>query len=136
VVSLETYVPEQTAKFPGVEKFLEKYQSRAAQAGVDPLGFYLPPFAYAMMQVVEQAVRQVGSTDQAKIAEAMHKGNFDTVVGKVSFAKSGEWSQHRVMYVQYGNITGNSVDEWRKPGKMTVLSPKDFITGKPQEPFK
>jgi len=136
VVSLETYVPEQTAKFPGVEKFLEKYQARAAQAGVDPLGFYLPPFAYAMMQVVEQAVRQVGSTDQAKIAETMHKGTFDTVVGKVSFAKSGEWSQHRVMYVQYGNITGNSVDEWRKPGKMTVLSPKDFITGKPQEPFK
>lgn len=135
VVSLETYVPEQNAKFPGVDKFLEKYQSRAAQAGVDPLGFYLPPFAYAMMQVVEQAVRQVGSLDQGKIAETMHKGSFDTVVGKVGFYKNGEWNQDRLMYVQYGNITGNSVDEWRKPGKMTVLSPKDFVTGKVVEPF-
>ncbi len=135
VVSLETYAPEQTAKFPGVEQFLEKYQARAPAAGVDPLGFYLPPFAYAMMQVVEQAVRQVGSLDQGKIAEAMHKGSFDTVVGKVSFYKNGEWAQERLMYVQYENIKGNDVDEWRKPGKMTVLAPKDFVTGKLQEPF-
>jgi branched-chain amino acid transport system substrate-binding protein len=136
VVSLETYALEQTAKFPGVDKFLEKYQARAGAAGVDPLGFYLPPFAYAMMQVVEAAVKQVGKIDQAAIAETMHKGTFDTVVGKVSFGKNGEWSQHRVMYVQYGGITGNSVDEWRKPGKMTVLSPKDFVTGKLKTPWQ
>jgi len=136
VVSLETYALEQTAKFPGVDKFLEKYQARAGAAGVDPLGFYLPPFAYAMMQVVEAAVKQVGKIDQGAIAEAMHKGTFDTVVGKVSFGKNGEWSQHRVMYVQYGGITGNAVDEWRKPGKMTVLSPKDFVTGKVKAPWQ
>ena len=135
VVSLETYAPEQAGKFPGVEKFLEKYQARADKEGVDPLGNYLPPFAYAMMQVVEQAVKQVGSLDQAKIAETMHKSSFDTVVGKVAFGKNGEWTQHRLMYVQYGNITSNAVDEWRKPGKMTVLSPKDYVTGKLREPF-
>jgi branched-chain amino acid transport system substrate-binding protein len=88
------------------------------------------------MQVVEAAVKQVGKIDQAAIAETMHKGTFDTVVGKVSFGKNGEWSQHRVMYVQYGGITGNSVDEWRKPGKMTVLSPKDFVTGKLKTPWQ
>ena len=135
VVSLETYAPEQAGKFPGVEKFLEKYQARADKEGVDPLGNYLPPFAYAMMQVLEQAVKQVGSLDQAKIAETMHKSSFDTVVGKVAFGKNGEWTQHRLMYVQYGNITSNAVDEWRKPGKMTVLSPKDYVTGKLREPF-
>ena len=135
VVSLETYAPEQAGKFPGVEKFLEKYQARAGKEGVDPLGNYLPPFAYAMMQVLEQAVKQVGSLDQAKIAETMHKSSFDTVVGKVAFGKNGEWTQHRLMYVQYGNITSNAVDEWRKPGKMTVLSPKDYVTGKLREPF-
>ena len=42
--------------FPGIEDFLKKYQSRAKDAGVDPLGFYQPPFAYAAMQVLEQAV--------------------------------------------------------------------------------
>ena len=136
VVSLETYAPEQNAKFPGVDKFLEKYQARAATAGVDPLGFYLPPFAFAMMQVVEQAVKQVGSLDQAKIADTMHKATFDTVVGKVAFGKNGEWTQHRLMYVQYNGITGNTVDEWRKPGKMTVLSPKDFVTGKLRSPYQ
>jgi branched-chain amino acid transport system substrate-binding protein len=136
VVSLETYALERTEKFPGVDKFLEKYQARAGAAGVDPLGFYLPPFAYAMMQVVEQAVTQVKSLDQGKIAEAMHKGNFDTVVGKVGFGKNGEWNETRLLYVQYGGITGNGVDEWRKPGKMTVLSPKDYVTGKLKEPWQ
>jgi branched-chain amino acid transport system substrate-binding protein len=136
VVSLETYALERTDKFPGVDKFLEKYQARAGAAGVDPLGFYLPPFAYAMMQVVEAAVKKVGKIDQAAIADTMHKDTFDTVVGKVAFSKNGEWSQHRVMYVQYGGITGNSVDEWRKPGKMTVLSPKDYVTGKVKAPWQ
>lgn len=136
VVSLETYALEATSKFPGVEKFLEKYQARAGSAGVDPLGFYLPPYAYAMMQVIEQAVKTVGKIDQAAIADNMHKGTFDTVVGKVNFYKSGEWAQHRLMYVQYNNITGNDVEEWRKPGKMTVLSPKDYVTGKVKEPYQ
>ncbi|MDB5803284.1 MAG: branched-chain amino acid transporter substrate-binding protein [Betaproteobacteria bacterium] len=136
VVSLETYAPEANAKFPGLDKFLEKYQARAAQAGVDPLGFYLPPYAYAMMQVIDQTVTKNKSIDQAKMAETMHKDTFDTVVGKVQFGKNGEWTQGRLLYVQYNGITSNSVDEWRKPGRMTVLSPKDYSNGKLREPYQ
>ena len=37
--------------------FVKKYQTRSAAAGVDLLGYYMPPFGYALMQVVEQAVK-------------------------------------------------------------------------------
>jgi branched-chain amino acid transport system substrate-binding protein len=51
VVDYDLWVPEPTMKFPGVDGFLQKYQARAEKAGVDPLGFFLPPFAYAEMQI-------------------------------------------------------------------------------------
>jgi len=36
---------------------------RAPAAGVDPLGYYLPPYSYAEMQILAQAVNAVGSLD-------------------------------------------------------------------------
>ena len=46
-------------------EFLKKYQARSAAAGVDLLGYYLPPFGYALMQVIKQAVKGAGGTDDA-----------------------------------------------------------------------
>src|SRR5579864_7947716 len=69
IVAYDVYVPEPTMKFPGIEAFIQHYRQKAAAEGVDPLGFYLPPFAYAEMQILGQAITDVGSLDQAKIAE-------------------------------------------------------------------
>ncbi len=129
VVNFEAYAPDVSKKFPFLEKFLEKYQARAAKEGVDPLGYYLPPYAYAMMQVVEQAVTATKSLDQARLAQYMHKAEFDTYVGKVKFAPNGEWSVPRMLTVQYQNIAGNDLEQWKKPGLVTVLFPKDYQTG-------
>ena len=51
------------AEYPGIMEFIKIYRSRAAAAGVDPLGVFLPPFAYARMQVLEQAVTGAGTLD-------------------------------------------------------------------------
>jgi len=32
---------------------LKTYQSRAPQEGVDPLGYYMAPWAYAQLQVMQ-----------------------------------------------------------------------------------
>src|SRR5256885_188028 len=81
VVAWEVYAPEPTIKFPGVEEFLARYQPLAAAQQLDPLGFFLPPYAYAMMQIVGEAVQRVGKIDQSKIAEDIHSHEFTTVVG-------------------------------------------------------
>jgi branched-chain amino acid transport system substrate-binding protein len=123
-------------KFPFLDKFIAKYQERAVKEGVDPLGFYLPPYAYAMMQVLDQAITATKGLDQAKLADYIHKTTFDTYVGKVSFAQNGEWAQPRVMMVQYHGISGNSVDQWKKPGALTVLEPSEYKTGGLKAPFQ
>ena len=135
VVNYETYVPELTGRFPVIDAFLGKYQSRAVKEGVDPLGFYLPPFAYAMMEVLEKAMVATKGLDQAKLAEYIHANTFDTVVGEVSFGKNGEWARGRMLAVQYHGIAGNDLTQWRNPGHVWVLAPKDFATGTVKAPF-
>jgi branched-chain amino acid transport system substrate-binding protein len=103
---------------------------------VDPLGFYLPPFAYAMMEVLEQAIKGVGSLDQAKIADYIHKNEFDTYVGKVRFGKNGEWAQPRMLAVQYKGITGNDLAQWKQAGHVTVLAPAAYKTGEVTTPYQ
>ena len=136
VVNYELYAPELTGKFPFLDEFLKKYQARAAKEGVDPLGYYLPPYAYAMMQVLDQAITATKGLDNAKLAEYMHAHTFDTFVGKVGFAKNGEWAEPRVMMVQFGGIKGNGIDQWKQPGVVTVLDPGPYKTGAVRAPFQ
>ena len=136
VVNYESYAPDVAAKFPSIEPFLEKYQERAKKEGVDPLGYYLPPFAYAMMQVLEQAIKATGSLDQQKLADYIHRADFITYVGRVRFGKNGEWAHPRMLAVQYHGITGNELDQWRKAGHVTVLAPAEFKTGTVAVPFQ
>ena len=80
---------------------MKEYQARAEKAGVDPLGYYLPPYAYAMIQVLGQAVEATKSLDQQKIADYIRAHEFNTIVGKVKFGKNGEWATGRTLMVQY-----------------------------------
>jgi branched-chain amino acid transport system substrate-binding protein len=136
MVNYESYTPEVASKYPFLEQFLAKYQGRAVKEGVDPLGFYLPPYAYAMMQVLEQAIKATGSLDQGQLAEYMHKYEFDTFVGKVRFAKNGEWSMPRMLTVQYHSVVGNDLEQWMKPGRVTVLYPAAYKTGDVKTPYQ
>jgi len=45
------------------------YQSRAERTGADPLGYYVAPLAYAQLQVLERAIRTVGSTEDAALSD-------------------------------------------------------------------
>ena len=129
IVAYDVYEPEPTMKFPGVEEFVKRYQERAPKEGVDPLGYYLPPFAYSEMQVLAEAVTQVGSLDQGKIADYIHKTTFHTIVGDVTFAPNGEWAKSRVLFVQYRDIKDNDVEQFRQGGKTPILYPPEYKTG-------
>ena len=135
VVSYDLYVPEPTMKFPGIEQFLTRYRERAEAAGVDPLGLYIPPFAYAEMQILGQAIKAVGSLDEGKLADYIHKNTFQTVVGDISFAPNGEWASPRLLLVQYRGIEGNELEQFKQPGKQVVVYPPRFKSGDLVTPF-
>jgi branched-chain amino acid transport system substrate-binding protein len=136
VVSFEAYVPELAADFPQIKDFLAKYQVRAAAEKIDPLGFYLPPFAYAAMQILEKAVSEVRSLDQARLATFIHTMAFDTAIGKVKFDKNGEWEVGRIFYVQYRNVSPSDLDQWKKPGHAVVVWPPEVKSGDLVYPYR
>jgi branched-chain amino acid transport system substrate-binding protein len=135
IVAYDVYAPEPTMKFPGIDEFLKRYQARAPAAGVDPLGHFLPPYAYAEMQILAQAVNAVGSLDQAKISAYIHATKFSTIVGDVKFADNGEWETSRALFVQYQNIVGNDIDQFRQAGKTVILFPPAYRSGKFMYPY-
>ena len=129
VVNYELWVPSPKMKFPGIDEFLQKYQPRAKEKGVDPLGYYQPPFAYAAMQVLEQAIKATGSVDDAKLSDYMHKNKFSTIVGEFSFDRRGEWSTQRVLMVQFQNVKGSGLDQYAKEGTVAVVFPSEYKDG-------
>jgi branched-chain amino acid transport system substrate-binding protein len=135
IVAYDVYAPEPTMKFPGIDEFLKRYQARAPAAGVDPLGHFLPPYAYAEMQILAQAVAAVGGLDQSKIAAYIHATKFSTIVGEVKFADTGEWETSRALFVQYQNIVGNDIDQFRQAGKTVILFPPAYRSGKFMYPY-
>jgi branched-chain amino acid transport system substrate-binding protein len=56
IVNYETWLPVKSMDFPGAMELLKKYQERAPAAGTDPLGYYMPVWAYADLQVLGQAI--------------------------------------------------------------------------------
>src|SRR5258708_12515257 len=78
IVCYELYVREPTMHFPGIDTFLTKYQARAASAGVDALGYYTPPFTYAALDILRQAVQETGGLDPHKLPPPLHQPTFHT----------------------------------------------------------
>ncbi len=125
------WVPDPKLMFPGIEAFLAQYQARAAASGDDPLGYYAPPYAYARMQVIGQAIEATGSLDADKLAAYLHDNVLHTIVGDLRFGADGEWSKSGVLFVQYQGIAGNGLDQFRKPGTYVVLAPEEFKSKAP-----
>ena len=136
LVNYDFWVPAKTLKFPGIEEFLKKYQAAAAGKGVDLLGHYLPPWAYAYMQVLGQAVEATKSLDDKKLAEYIHKTTFNTVVGPVKFGKNGEWATSRALMIQFRGVKANNMDQFKMEGTRVVLKPDTVKSGDIMFPYK
>jgi branched-chain amino acid transport system substrate-binding protein len=129
VVGYENWLPVPTLDFPAVKQLLQRYQDEAKSEGLDPLGYSMVPAAYAQVQTLGAAVAATGSLDQDKIAQYLHANPVHTVWGDITFGADGEWSEGRVLVVQYHGIDGKTIDQFTDPAKMTVLDPAQFKSG-------
>jgi len=136
VVNFETWLPVKSMAFPGSMEFLQKYQSRAQAAGTDPLGYYMPVWAYADLQVLGDAIAATKSLNDDVLADYLHKATFKTVVGDVKFNTQGEWAQERTLAAQFQNIKGNSIDEFRDLKTEVIVYPPQFKSGEVIYPYE
>src|SRR6516164_2185682 len=136
IVNFETWLPVKSMAFPGAIELLKKYQDRAPAAGTDPLGYYMPVWAYADLQVLGDAIAATQSLNDDVLAAYMHKATFKTVVGDVTFGPLGEWAEERTLAAQFQNIKSNNIDEFRDPAKETIIYPAQFKSGEVIYPYE
>jgi len=136
IVNYDFWLPVPKMMFPGVADLMQKYQARAAAEGVDLLGYYMAPQAYAQMQVLAEAVAATKSLNDDKIAENMRTSTFKTVLGDVKFDKSGEWAQTRVLQIQFQNVKGNDPMQFKEMGTQVVLTPTEYASGQVIYPYE
>jgi branched-chain amino acid transport system substrate-binding protein len=134
IVNYNSYVPG--IKYPGVEEFLQRYAVKAKEAKVDPLGFYLPPFNYAIGQMLEQAITATKSLDHKVLAAYLRKNEMKTIVGPIRFGPDGEWAAPRVVQAQFRGVKDKDMEQFRQPGKQVVLYPDQYKTGDVVAPFE
>jgi branched-chain amino acid transport system substrate-binding protein len=135
IIDYDWWVPAPTMQFPGIMEFLKKYQAKAPSEGIDPLGWYLPPFAYANLQILGDAVEGVKDLEQGKLADYIRSHSFNTIVGEISFGKDGEWAKPRVLEVQWQNIKSNNLDEFKDTKTEVILEPAEYRTGSVIAPY-
>lgn len=135
-VNYDFWLPIEKMNFPGVAEFMARYQARAGAEGVDVLGYYIAPWGYAQLQVLQQAIEATKSLDDDKLADYMRTSTFKTLVGDVTFGTQGEWAEPRVLMVQFQHITGNDVGQFRNISTQVVIWPAHYKSGEMIYPYE
>jgi branched-chain amino acid transport system substrate-binding protein len=136
LVNNEFYIPAPSLQFTGTKEFLAEYQKRAPAAGVDPLGFTYPPYAYAAGQILARAVTAVNSFDDGKLADYLRQNTFDTIIGPIAFGPDGEWVKPRIIYAQFQNVDGSDIAQFTDMKKQIVVWPPELRTGELVYPYE
>jgi branched-chain amino acid transport system substrate-binding protein len=136
VVNYNTWLPEQSMYFDGTKAFFDTYTKRAIEAKVDPLGYYLAPFGYASGQMIEQAIKSVGSLDQKALAKYLRENEHKTIVGPISFSADGERKETATLQAQFRGVVDKNIEQFRSSGKQVILYPDKLKSGEIITPFE
>ena len=134
IVNYNSYVPG--IQYPGIEDFLKRYSAKAVEAKVDPLGFYLPPFNYAIGQMLEQAINATKSLEHKRLADYLRTNEMRTIVGPIKYGPDGEWANARVVQAQFRGVTDKNMEQFRQTDRQIVLYPSQYKTGDIVAPFE
>ena len=133
--ALHFWLPVKSMVFPGTMELLGKYQARAAAEGVDPLGYYLAPWAYADLQVLGAAIAATKSLNDDRLADYIRQATFKTVIGDIKFGTNGEWAEPRVQLMQFQHIKGNGIDQFREMSTQVIIAPENYRSGEMIYPY-
>jgi branched-chain amino acid transport system substrate-binding protein len=136
VVNYNSWLPEPSMYYDGTKEFFEKYAKRAVVAKVDPLGYYLAPYGYAMGEMIAEAVNTTKSLDQKTLAKFIRENVHRTIVGPIAYAEDGEWKESSTLEAQFRGVKDKNIDQFRSPGKQVILFPDRLKTGDLIFPFE
>ncbi len=135
LVNFAYWLPAPKLQFPGSMEFLAKYQTKAKAEGVDPIGYYVAPWAYADLQILAAAVEGTKSLEGDKLGPYVHANAFKTIIGDVQFGPGGEWAKPRTFLIQFQNVKGKDASEFTGTDHLVIVGPSDMKTGELITPF-
>jgi len=135
LVNFAYWLPAPKLVQPGSMEFLSRYQAKAKAEGVDPIGYYVAPWAYADLQMLAAAVEGTKSLDGEKLAAYLHANKLNTIVGEVEFGPGGEWAHPRQFLIQFQNIKSKHPSEFVGTDHLVVVGPPDLKSGELVTPF-
>ncbi len=94
--TLMTFSPD-PRKNPKAAPIVKAFRDK----GIEPEGYVL--YTYAAVQVFAQAAEKAGSTDLDKVIKAMNSGEFDTVLGPLSFDDKGDVTLPGYVFYEWKN---------------------------------
>jgi branched-chain amino acid transport system substrate-binding protein len=113
----------------GTAERLDRLLDNGLGSRTDELGWY------AAVQVWAQAVARAGTLDLAAVAKMLHRGRFDTVLGKLSFDRKGDLEGASWQWQQWTNGSrvplGGRSPEPRISGPAARPAPSLAATGRP-----
>jgi len=86
-------------------------------------------------RVMAAAVEATKSLDQDKMADWLHNNTIKTIVGDIKYGPNGEWVEGRVLMVQYHDVKGSDLEQWKNDSRQTILWPPQYATGKAIYPY-
>jgi branched-chain amino acid transport system substrate-binding protein len=96
--TMMTFSPD-PRKNPAAKDIVEALQKK----GVNPEGYVI--YTYAAIQAWAQAAAKAGTTDGAKVVQALNSGEFDTALGKFKFDKKGDPNLPPYVFYRWGKKT-------------------------------
>jgi branched-chain amino acid transport system substrate-binding protein len=130
------WLPVPKMLFAGVDELMKKYQARAAVEGIDALGYYMVPWSYAQLQILQKAVTATESLDDGRLGDYIRANTFKTVVGDVRFGSDGELAQSRVLQVQFRNVKTNDLAQFKDISTQVVVAPAEYESGQLIYPYE
>jgi branched-chain amino acid transport system substrate-binding protein len=96
----------------------------------------MAPWSYAQLQVLQQAVLATESLDDAKLGDYIRSNTFKTVLGDVRFGANGELAQSRTLQVQFQNIKGHDLTQFKDISTQVVVAPDEYESGNLIYPYE
>ena len=134
-VNYDFWLPVPKMKFPGVEELLKKYQARRRPRASIPSATTWRRRATPSCRCWRGDRGDKGLEDR-KLADYIRANSFKTVLGDVRFGKNGEWAESRVLQVQFQDVKGNDVEQFRTMGTQTLLTPELYNSGQGDLPVR
>jgi branched-chain amino acid transport system substrate-binding protein len=87
------------------------------------------PFAYSELEILGEAIEATKTLNEDKLGQCIHSHTFHTIVGDIAFGTDGEWTEGRPIWVQYHDIKGNDLEQFKRPTTAAILAPAQYKTG-------